>query len=387
LTGTRSKTLGSHVAALDGVRGLAIVMVLFVHFVGNEVPQNRLEGLARKIANYGVWGVDLFFVLSGFLITGILWDAKRGPHFFRNFYIRRTLRIFPLYYGVLSLLFLILPHVPAFYPPALREAAAHQAWIWPYATNFYIARKGSWALTYVSHFWSLAIEEHFYLVWPLVVFLCSRRALIRICCGAIAFSLVLRCVLAFGGVGDIALQVLTPCRLDTLCTGGLLAVLAREGGLDDLAKRARPALLGLGSLVVLVSAWHASTLNVEPLAVPLRGTLIAAFFGALLIRAITAGPNALLTRFFCSRTMRFFGKYSYGLYVFHAIIAYGFEQTQPDLWLTPVMGSHLAAMAVRAVIGTLAAVLVSVVSYEVFEKHFLRLKDRFAPARVDARAT
>src|SRR6185295_3788466 len=173
---------GAHMDALDGLRGLAIVLVLLVHFVGDDTPHGTLERWATRLANYGTWGVDLFFVLSGFLITGILYDSKTKAHYFRNFYVRRTLRIFPLYYGVLFALFVLLPVVPLAYPSGLSESLGHQAWLWSYASNLYVSLKGTWAaLPYVSHFWSLAVEEHFYLVWPIVVLAFAKRTLLAIC--------------------------------------------------------------------------------------------------------------------------------------------------------------------------------------------------------------
>ena len=138
-------------------------------------PTNWVERAIVGVTNYGSYGVELFFVLSGFLITGILYDAHNKPHYFRNFYMRRILRIFPLYYGVLALVFFVAPLIPLLRGPTLDYLVDRQAWAWLYAVNIYIAKHGEWSFSYLDHFWSLAIEEHFYLFWPLVVFLLARR--------------------------------------------------------------------------------------------------------------------------------------------------------------------------------------------------------------------
>jgi peptidoglycan/LPS O-acetylase OafA/YrhL len=371
---------GSHLAALDGLRGLAILMVLFVHFIGDAAPITGVERAIVKLSNYGVWGVDLFFVLSGFLITCILHDAKTSPHYFRNFYVRRTLRIFPLYYGVLLLLFVALPAAPVPYPSGLSEALRHEGWLWTYTSNIYLSLAHSWTLPYVSHFWSLAVEEHFYLVWPIVVLASSRRRLLGICALAAAFSLGLRCILSFAGAGQVALVALTPCRLDALCTGAFLAISVRSLGIARVAcvaKRALPALLGL---VLVASAWNATLGWLPDLVLPLRGMLVALSFGALLIVSLVTPRTSRTGRLLRSTAMRLLGKYSYGLYVFHGMIAYGLQTHGALDVLSGRLGSHLVAMIVQAVAGAAASLLVAIVSYELFEKHFLLLKDRLAPS-------
>jgi peptidoglycan/LPS O-acetylase OafA/YrhL len=336
------------------------------------------------LANYGVWGVDLFFVLSGFLITGLLHDSKGGNLYFRNFYVRRTLRIFPLYYGVLAILFLVLPALPAPYPAGLAESAHHQAWLWLYSSNVYLAIHRTWALPYVGHFWSLAVEEQFYLVWPLVVLSFARRSLLRVCVVVTILALALRIALSFAGAGEMALLVLTPCRFDALCVGGFLALAVREVGLARVARSVRWALGPLAGLVLLVSVWNATQGTLTDVVLPVRGTLIALTFGALLITSLATGPGTALSRFLRSRVMCFLGTRSYGLYVYHGIIAYGMSEHPAMLaGLSSRIGSG-SAMLVGAGAGAGVSLLLATVSYEVFEKPFLRLKNRLAPSRAAA---
>jgi peptidoglycan/LPS O-acetylase OafA/YrhL len=375
----------AHVAVLDGVRGLAIVMVMCVHFVGDSTARTTFERGLVKLANYGVWGVDLFFVLSGFLITGLLYDSKKDPHYFRNFYVRRTLRIFPLYYAILALLFIIGPRLPGLYPPGLTESAHHQAWLWLYASNVYLAIHRAWALPFVGHFWSLAVEEQFYLVWPIVVLSFGLRSLLRICLAVTVLSLGLRCVLSIAGAGDVPLTVLTPCRFDALCVGGFLALSVRSSGLETVARAGRWALGPLVGLVVLASACNAMRVSLSSIVVPMRGTLIALTFGALLVASLASKASGLPSRLLRSRVMCFLGTRSYGLYVFHGIIAYGMGERHALLDALATRIGSGPALFVEVGVGAGASVLAAAASYELFEKHFLRLKNRLAPSAARSR--
>jgi peptidoglycan/LPS O-acetylase OafA/YrhL len=191
--------------------------------------------------------------------------------------------------------------------------------------------------------------------------------------------------MAARGMGEVALQVLTPYRLDSLCIGAYLAVGSRsdqpgeKASLLPFARWARPLLYGTFTLTVLLSFWHQRTLLFDAFTLPLRRTVIDFFFAALLVRVLTLDEGTVLVRFFSSAAMRMLGRYSYGLYVFHGIIAYGLVEVQADAsWLTARLGSHVLAMFVQGLLGGLVSLAVAVASYELFEKRFLRLKERFA---------
>src|SRR5437763_217904 len=163
-----------YIPQLDGLRGTAVIMVLIGH------AASFVEGLPYAgMVEYVRFTVDVFFVLSGFLITGILLDAKGSNHYFRNFYVRRVLRIFPLYYGFLFVFFIL---APALRPPTpggpFEGWRASQGWFWSYLSNYQLLFP-QWVRPYpLSHFWTLAVEEQFYLFWPTVVLLTSRKGLL-----------------------------------------------------------------------------------------------------------------------------------------------------------------------------------------------------------------
>jgi peptidoglycan/LPS O-acetylase OafA/YrhL len=350
--------LRGHVPVLDGLRGLAILLVLFAHFTPKG-GHTLVGAIVRGIASVGSTGVDLFFVLSGFLITGILLEAKGGAHYFRNFYARRTLRIFPLYYGVLFVCFVV---VPLIHPPgeAERRVAREQGWLWLYAGNIreslphaYFPFNGGWIA--MDHFWSLAVEEHFYLVWPLAVFLLGRRAMIGFSLALIGVALGLRAGLYYSPIESMAHYHFTPCRMDELAMGGLLALVAR--GPRGAAWVRRGAVVALPVALVAVAA----TWKMEFGEFVLRGTLLGVLFAATLAIVVTCGE----------------GKYSYAAYVLHPLVLTTVLMKVSHERLAELTHSSIAGVFVYMAMGFGLTMGAAWGSWHLYEKHFLKLKKFF----------
>ncbi len=371
----------SHIPELDGVRGLAIAGVMALHFVNNQVtPTNTLERAAVTLSNYGLWGVDLFFVLSGFLITGILADARGRDGYFSSFFIRRALRIFPLYYGVLLVMTVLVP-------PAVLGALDHELldvralwpWLWTYLTNVYLAPETTFSIPYVSHFWSLAIEEHFYLVWPFVIWSLSTSRAMQVSAGLGLLALSLRLYFGVTAPAQLYADVLTPCRVDALCAGAWFALAARQqGGLPrDLTLR----IAGVAAaLVVALSFWHIVSHAAEVAVLALRTTALAVFFGAL-IHAMTHHPGLEgLKAAMRAGWLRHLGRYSYGLYVFHGIVAYAMHRAAVPAWFAGLTGLHTLDALLMVTAGVSVSYALALASYHGFEQPFLTLKDRFTPS-------
>jgi peptidoglycan/LPS O-acetylase OafA/YrhL len=187
--------------------------------------------------------------------------------------------------------------------------------------------------------------------------------------------------LSLAGIDGVALVVLTPCRLDALSVGAFLAIFVRTFGVDRLLRRASGALAVLSIAVLLTSLWHASTQLLTHIVLPLRGSLVAGCFGALLVTSLGGARRTWRARLLESAGLRFLGKYSYGLYVFHGIIAYAMHDAGVYQGVTARVGSSLLALVLCASAGTGASLVLAVASYELFEKRFLRLKGWLAPSR------
>ncbi len=357
--------------------------------------KSAAEQWVSYLSTWGTIGVDLFLVLSGYLITSILLESKGREGYFKSFYGRRVLRIFPLYYAVLFAALVILPR---FLPPdrAARfgQIQGDEVYYWTYLQNFAIARAGTWRHGVLDITWSLAIEEQFYLLWPTIVLLCSPRSLGRVAVALFVGSLGFRVVgqLVFG-MTPFAAYVLTPCRLDGLAAGTLVAVLARRpGGLAPLVPRARLVALGAGivALGVVVAERLAGRAFDDgagegKVSTLVGYSLVAAAAGGLLVMVVEAREGSLLHRVFASRALRFLGTYSYGLYLIHLPIralirdrVYGPRWVNPPRAFLEIAGSELPGQLLFTA-GCVALVSVAAwVVYHLYERWFLRLK-RFFP--------
>jgi peptidoglycan/LPS O-acetylase OafA/YrhL len=362
-------TSSGYVGALDGVRGIAIALVLTYHY---SLCAQRLgfEGALLKLTNIGWCGVDLFFVLSGFLITGILYDSRNSQQYFVNFYARRVLRIFPLYY--LAILFVWVLSVAW---PQANILGAHGSLVWPaiFLTNVIVALEGPSAVpTALLHFWSLAIEEHFYLLWPFLVMLGSRRFLMGTAVTIIVAAFSMRAALVIQGADPSTSYFLTPMRMDALAVGAFCSLGVRGPlGISGLARPAWVvgAACALGILVLV--AITQSVYPTKPAMQIIGHSMLALGFGAFIVVGLAWSPLATLLNI---GVLRWLGLYSYGLYVWHYIINFIFFDTS-------MKGAFRIEGAIEEVIYLSAAItlafLLAVTSYHFWERPFLRLKKHF----------
>jgi peptidoglycan/LPS O-acetylase OafA/YrhL len=375
--------------ALDGLRAIAVLMVFYQHYLS-------FEG-TRPALNWGWTGVDIFFVLSGFLITGILYDTRNTLHRFRNFYVRRTLRIFPLYYGVLLIGLLLTPifrwiwHPVWILWPLYLGNYGRFIWLndWMQGTGVLDHLRSSLPfdppfLLYFGHFWSLCVEEQFYLVWPLLVFLIKDRVRLRNLCIAVCiFCLIARILCAWllpqNYIDAEFLYRFTPLRADALLLGGALALMLRGPEAARLKRLLRPALslFVAGFVLFEVLYRHAihhfySPVAGAPVLDTLGYTLIDLFAGILILLALA--PGGILYRVLTIRQLRRLGQISYGFYVFHDIphLAYGLliDRIFPNV-------SDAASCNLTAAVALTGTLVLSYLSYRFFEAPFLRLKDCF----------
>ncbi|MDC0740460.1 acyltransferase family protein [Polyangium mundeleinium] len=351
---------GSALPGLDGLRAVAVVLVLLYH---------------QQLVGFGWAGVQIFFVLSGYLITKILHRTRSAPlsQYLRNFYGRRALRIFPLYYAYLLALGLAAAFGVA--PPDLRSGLPFAV---TYTYNFYHAGSGFVHSKLLTHLWSLSVEEQFYLVWPLFLYFLEPNKLRRVLWGLVLAGPLIRALLFQGlrlsGTSilsdtEIALYVCTPSHVDAFALGALASLFPFGTG-------RRALLVGLGltlalGLLILVVYGPAGLRSSIGYPIGLKhgyayiwGYSLINVSSVLLIECLVRG--VFLPRFFEHPALAYLGRISYGVYVLHFPVQAMVERVLPA-------SSVLVRMAVQLVC-TLAS---ASVSYHVFELRFLRLKDRW----------
>lgn len=365
---------------LDGLRGIAIILVMLHHFslYGWESnPATKLDLIIKQVALGGWVGVDLFFVLSGFLITGILVSTKEDPRYFKNFYMRRFLRIFPLYFGFLLAFTFFLPIIdPA--GAQIQNQFREQAWYWTYLINWRIGFQGWPQYSGIAHFWSLAVEEQFYLIWPAIVYLFSRKSMMLICIIIILVSPVIRVFMIIIGY-DLAAYTATVSRMDALALGGLIALLTREGSHSKLVHLCKwPVVILTGLIVLAYTLWRGSLQADDYFVLAAGLSMIALFFGGLLIFALFIPADKGAGKMFSSKPLRFFGKYSYALYVFHHLVSiylpkYGFSVES----IPAIKGSQLPGYIGFCLVATMLSIGLAVASWHLWELRFLKLKRHF----------
>lgn len=373
-----------HLPSLDGLRGMAILLVMIHHFTV-VVPVNQFEVWFTKASQIGMHGVDLFFVLSGFLITGILLESKGQPKFLRNFYMRRTLRIFPLYYAIVGFSFILLPilfgKIGIANNKLIRFDAASDDWVWyvTYCSNFLIAKVNAFRHGILDVTWSLAIEEQFYIVWATAVLFLGRKGLKRACVAMICGALVLRLVMWFVGYSWLQIYVLTPCRMDGLALGSLLAVYVRSSAYDpkQLTTVARKVAFAL-TFVLLGFFCFDFLIYTSSVSYTIGYTLVSVLLAQILILVLHAPPTTLVGKIFAGGFLRFFGKYSYAIYLFHLPIRAAIRDLFfGDAQFRQLIGPAIAWQLVFYVLATLAVIPPALISWHFFEKRFLKLKAFF----------
>ncbi len=365
--------------ALDGLRALAITLVFMDHFGGGSHGGRFLQWFNR-VRVFGPSGVSLFFVLSGFLITGILYDTRLSHNYFKNFYIRRSLRIFPIFYLVLALCLILAPILH------FRLQWGHISFLF-YLGNIFA--NWNWSLyelnspthpalsITLSHFWSLFVEEQFYLIWPVVIFLVKDRVkLIRLSAAVIVLALLLRialvCFLPVDTAGLFALRML-PTRADDLLVGGAMALLLRGPAAEKWLRRSWLFFLSGLTAFILMALWRGYFGPSDPYNMTIGLTFISLASAGLIALAIQDGSAVF--RLLSLYPLRVIGKYSYGFYIYHVLfrgVAIAFLVRCMGFFHSMIIGG-----LVYSTIWYLLTLVVAGLSYELYEKRFLALKSRF----------
>lgn len=356
---------------IDGLRGVAVLFVLIWHFIGAALPPtNGPSTIASAILIFGRTGVDLFFVLSGFLIIGILADRKNSPNYFRVFFARRALRILPPY----AMLLLTFWALTAFFGENY-YFGTQIPW-WSYATftqNWYIVKLNDWGPGAASVTWSVAIEEQFYIVFPIVVYLVPRRHLFRLLFFVGISSILARaaCFMLYPQ-NSFAPYVATCLRLDALCAGGMLAMACRDErvwrkfiAVRQLLKNVNIALAAFIPLFLLAFHWRAAATMYY------WGHTYLTLLYSLTLATILLYPRSEFGDALRSGFLRALGTISYTVYLFHPLfIGLAFSAVGKREELSSILDTLLLALAM------ISTLVFSKASYVLIERKLVAFGHR-----------
>ena len=374
-------------ASLDGLRAIAILLII-IHNAGSV--NGGADGIALKLwavlSNAGWVGVQLFFALSGFLITRILLDAKGEPGWLRSFYARRVLRIMPLYYAFLFFVFVIAPHIDALRPLST-GGTLNDGWFWAYLANW-VTPFGHQAAG-LPHLWSLAVEEQFYLLWPLIIAIASERVVVRVAALTVIAALATRAAVHAiypESIATLAAYSWTIARADAIVLGGLVAVGVRHPRILAFMRAHLWSAFVAVSLAVLVTLAVQRGLSSEGLVGDFVNKPLSGIMSALLVLACVSGSlpglarNAVegkLVRGLSRPTLTTIGKYSYGIYVMHMPVHVLLRGSFHDLLANGSGSSRFNAHVGYSALVFTISTLLAFVSWHLLEQRFLSLKRYF----------
>jgi peptidoglycan/LPS O-acetylase OafA/YrhL len=372
---------GARIPELDGARGVAILMVVGLHYITiSQDSSNWFVKLSLAVVSFGWSGVDLFFVLSGLLIGGILIDNRNASNYFRTFYLRRVCRIFPLYFLWLTLYYvlpLVLPRGFPGYSDCFGWEISHfPKWGYIfYLQNFYAAATSSMGPLWMAATWSLAIEEQFYLVLPAVLWVALPRKPLPILIALIAFVPALR-IFMYLFQSSMELFLLFPCRADALLIGVLCAYLLRQERAYAWLVRNKKALYALFLCLLLPIGYlvslgygHGIREVLDSFELGSFGFTVIALFCACFLVIALIDKGGLIARVLRSRILRHFGSIAYGMYIIHLamrsiigefILGTGAKES-------PILFQNLVS-----VVAFLASWILAVLSWKFFEGPIVR---------------
>jgi len=352
---------------LDLLRGIAVLGVLFFHGFRAGYGKFPFTGARRILVlatQPGALGVNLFFVLSGFLITGILLDSLTRPDYYRRFYTRRALRILPAYYLLLILLGVL--H---------QASAAFLGLSFVYLSN--VTKLFGVSMGY-HPLWSLAVEEHYYIVWPSVVRKLSARSLALFSLAVCILIPVARAV-AFHYGHLVGREWYTWFAADGLAEGSLLAIVLRSSISRNQAAVGAAFLLTMAPILLIAGAPFGMLSRQTMLGASLQLTLVNTFFAGLLLLFLVLGTSS--RKWVVNSTiLAFFGYISYGLYLIHPLIFRIYDKVTARFWpwLHPSVG-HFGLIVLRFAVVSATAIGLAYFSRKYYEEWFLRRKEPIAP--------